>query len=205
MRLETSTLIAGLDAIAHRHKRVASELKRIGYPKLRKKSMGYKTLLRTIIGQQVSVAAANAIWRNLEKEIGNDFTPTSLMTTDSSNLQACGISRQKQKYVRSLCQRIAMGALNLDSLPEDDEEAIDLLTSVNGIGRWSAEIYLLFAEGRPDIWPAGDLVIRKGLKWMFDLPEHPSEQATRAIAKDWSPHRSAMAIFIWYYHDKSAL
>ena len=85
-------------------------------------------------------------------------------------------------------------------MPEDDEEAIGYLTQVKGIGRWSAEIYLLFAEARADIWPAGDLAVQEGVKRILALPERPDEKETRKLAESWSPHRGAAAIFTWHVY-----
>jgi DNA-3-methyladenine glycosylase II len=93
----------------------------------------------------------------------------------------------------------------LESLPTDDEAAIADLTRIKGIGRWSAEIYLLFAEGRPDIWPAGDLAVQAGLGKLLDLTERPSEKETRALAEHWRPNRGAMAIFTWHIYNNPAL
>ena len=95
----------------------------------------------------------------------------------------------------------AVGIMPVDS----DEEAIARLTQIKGIGRWSAEIYLLFAEGRPDIWPAGDLAVQAGLHKLLDLPERPSEKATRELAEAWRPHRGAAAIFTWHCYNNPAL
>ena len=100
---------------------------------------------------------------------------------------------------------MAAGELDFESLPADDEEAIAELTRIKGIGRWSAEIYLLFAEGRPDIWPAGDLAVQAGIGKILGLEERPSEKATRALAEPWRPHRGAMAIFTWHCYDNPAL
>jgi len=97
-----------------------------------------------------------------------------------------------------LCELVAADELDLENLPEDDEAAISELTKIKGIGRWSAEIYLLFAEGRPDIWPAGDLAVQKATGKIVGLDEAPSEKETRAIAEDWRPHRGAMAVFTWH-------
>lgn len=114
-------------------------------------------------------------------------------------------SRQKQGYARSLCELVVSGELDLDALPADDEEAIAELVKIKGIGRWSAEIYLLFAEGRPDIWPAGDLAVQVGLGKLLGLAERPSEKETRALAEDWRPHRGAAAIFTWHCYNNPAL
>ena len=131
--------------------------------------------------------------------------PDALLARDFDTLRACGLSRQKQGYARSLCQLVVDGELSLDALPADDEEAIAELTRIKGIGRWSAEIYLLFAEGRPDIWPAGDLAVQAGLGRILALPERPAEKAVRALAQDWSPHRGSIAIFTWHCYDNPAL
>jgi DNA-3-methyladenine glycosylase II len=120
-------------------------------------------------------------------------------------LRACGLSRQKQGYARSLCELVIAGQIDFDALPADDEEAIELLTRIKGIGRWSAEIYLLFAEGRPDIWPAGDLAVQVGLGKLLGLEERPSEKQTRLLAESWRPHRGAAAIFTWHCYNNAAL
>ncbi|MEO0056952.1 MAG: hypothetical protein RIT17_388 [Pseudomonadota bacterium] len=205
MGLTGEKLRADLDALAQREPRVAEQIARIGYPEPRLRERGYVTLLRTIVGQQVSVAAAASMWRKLEAELGPDFTPACLLSRDFDTLRACGLSRQKQGYARSLCDLVEAGELDFHSLPADDEEAIALLTRIKGIGRWSAEIYLLFAEGRPDIWPAGDLAVQEGVKRLLDLPERPAEKATRQLAEDWSPQRGSMAIFTCHFYANPAL
>ena len=129
----------------------------------------------------------------------------ALLDADFDALRACGLSRQKQGYARSLCELVTSGALDLDSLPADDEAAIAELTRIKGIGRWSAEIYLLFAEGRPDIWPAGDLAVQEGLRKLLALDSRPDEKATRALAESWRPHRGAAAIFTWHCYNNAAL
>jgi DNA-3-methyladenine glycosylase II len=157
-------------------------------------------LLRTIIGQQVSVASANAIWNRMEAAVGADLDPAVLAATPDEMLRTAGLSRQKISYVKSLAELIASGELDLFDLPADDEEAIAALTRIKGVGRWSAEIYLLFAEGRGDIWPAGDLAVQEEVGQLLGLPERPSEKAVREIARKWSPHRGAAAIFTWHHY-----
>jgi len=203
--LSAEKLREDLDAVAAREPRLAVELARIGYPEPRLRARGYKTLLRTIVGQQVSVAAAASMWGKLETELGPEFTPGCLLKRDFDTLRACGLSRQKQGYARSLCELVEAGELDFENLPTDDEEAIALLTRIKGIGRWSAEIYLLFAEGRPDIWPAGDLAVQEGVKRLLGLDERPAEKATRTLAEPWSPQRGAMAIFTWHFYANPAL
>ncbi|WP_226700790.1 DNA-3-methyladenine glycosylase family protein [Qipengyuania gaetbuli] len=205
MGLTNSQLREHLDAVAAQDKVVAGALERCGYPEERIRPTGYRTLLRTIVGQQVSVAAAASVWNKLEAELGEDMHAHELLARDFDTLRACGLSRQKQGYARSLCELVASGELEFDSLPEDDEEAIAELTRIKGIGRWSAEIYLLFAEGRQDIWPAGDLAVQEAVGRLLDLPARPSEKETRTLGDRWKPYRGAMAIFTWHTYNNAAL
>ena len=205
MGLTNAQLREHLDAVAATDAVVAAALERCGYPEERIRPTGYRTLLRTIVGQQVSVAAAASVWNKLEIELGEDMAPGELLARDFDSLRACGLSRQKQGYARSLCELVANDELSLDDLPDDDEEAIAELTRIKGIGRWSAEIYLLFAEGRQDIWPAGDLAVQEAVGRLLDLPARPSEKDTRAIGERWRPHRGAMAIFTWHTYNNAAL
>ena len=197
----TERLRASLDAIARTEPGFAVAIERLGYPQPRVREPGYETLLRTIVGQQVSVAAAASVWRKLEAELGAGCTPDALLARDFDTLRACGLSRQKQGYARSLAELVLSGALDLAALPADDEAAIADLVRIKGIGRWSAEIYLLFAEGRADIWPAGDLAVQIAVGRMLGLPERPSEAATRALAESWRPHRGAAAIMAWHHYN----
>jgi DNA-3-methyladenine glycosylase II len=205
MGLTAKQLSAGLDAVAAREPALAAALKRAGYPEPRIRETGYRTLLRTIVGQQVSVAAAASVWRKLEALLGEAMPPQALLAAEFDALRACGLSRQKQSYARSLCELVVGGELDLDNLPDDDEEAIAQLTRIKGIGRWSAEIYLLFAEGRLDIWPAGDLAVQAGLAKILGLAERPSEKATRELAEKWRPHRGSVAILTWHCYNNPAL
>ena len=205
MGLSAAQIKTGLDAIAAREPGMARALELAGYPEPRIRPTGYATLLRTIVGQQVSVAAAASVWNKLEALLGEGISPQALLAADFDALRACGFSRQKQGYARSLCELTVSGALDLTQLPADDEDAIAELVKIKGIGRWSAEIYLLFAEGRPDIWPAGDLAVMAGLHKILGLPERPDEKATRALAEPWRPYRGAAAIFTWHCYNNPAL
>ena len=205
MGLSAEALRTSLDRIAATEPRIARALDRVGYPEPRIRERGWRTLLRTIVGQQVSVAAAASMWNKLEAALGVGFAPAELLAQDFDGLRACGLSRQKQGYARSLCELVVSGELSFEALPADDEEAIARLTLIKGIGRWSAEIYLLFAEGRPDIWPAGDLAVQAGLHRILELDVRPSERETRALAEAWRPHRGAAAIFTWHCYNNAAL
>jgi DNA-3-methyladenine glycosylase II len=205
MGLTAEQLHGGLEEVAKRDSAIARALEIAGHPEPRIRDRGYRTLLRTIVGQQVSVAAASSMWRKLEAALGEAMPPETLLAADFDTLRACGLSRQKQGYARSLCELVVSGELDLENLPADDEEAIALLTLIKGIGRWSAEIYLLFAEGRPDIWPAGDLAVQAGIGRIMGLPERPSEKEARALAEPWRPHRGAVAILTWHCYNNAAL
>lgn len=205
MGLTAEQIRRGIDHVAAIEPAFGRALAAADYPEPRIRPTGYQTLLRTIVGQQVSVASAASVWRKLEAELGEDMEPRALLERDFDTLRACGLSRQKQGYARSLCELVVSGELPLDNLPDDDEEAIAELVRIKGIGRWSAEIYLLFAEGRPDIWPAGDLAVMAGLHRILDLPERPSEKQAREMAEAWRPHRGAIAIFTWHCYNNPAL
>ena len=205
MGLPAEALRESLDAVAAREPAIARAIALAGYPEPRIRERGHVTMLRTIVGQQVSVAAAASMWRKLEAFLGPDMAPDTLLAASLDDLRACGLSRQKQGYARSLCELVAAGEVDFTALPADDEDAIASLTRIKGIGRWSAEIYLLFAEGRPDIWPAGDLAVQAGLAKLLGLPERPSERLTRELAEGWRPHRGAAAIFTWHCYNNPAL
>jgi DNA-3-methyladenine glycosylase II len=189
-----------LDELARRDPAIAAALAHSGYPPPRVNERGYVTLLRTIVGQQVSIASARAIWGRLETALGEAEDPVSVSRTSDEALRAVGLSRQKISYARSLAEEVSSGRLDLDNLPEDDEAAIAALVRIKGIGRWSAEIYLLFAEGRRDVWPAGDLAVQIAVGRILGLPEKPSEKQLRQLADPWSPHRGPLAIFAWHHY-----
>lgn len=201
MGLTADQLALALEALGAGDPAVAAAVARVGIPPPRQRPPGAPTLIRTIVGQQVSVASARAIIGRLEALIGEDLPLGALAQADNEELRAVGLSRQKAAYLRSLGEEVGRGHLDLDTLPADDEEAIASLVRVKGIGRWSAEVYLLFAEGRPDIWPAGDLAVQASVATILGLSERPKEKALRAMADRWRPYRGAMAIFSWHHYN----
>jgi len=200
MGLTTEQLTEAMDVLAAREPAFAVALDRIGYPPPRISARGFATLLRTIIGQQVSVTSAQSTWNRLEGIVGDLTDPANITGATDEQLRAAGLSRQKASYARSLSALVTSGELDLANLPEDDEEAIAKLVAVKGIGRWSAEIYLLFAEGRTDIWPAGDLAVQIEIGRILGHDARPSEKLTRELAEAWRPHRGAAAIFAWHHY-----
>lgn len=201
MGLSATRLKTGLDAIAAMEPRMAAAVARVGYPEPRLRALGYATLARTIVGQQVSTKAADAVWSKFGGISGDPENPAALLALSDEELRGAGLSRQKAGYLRSLADLTVSGTLDFDNLPADDDAAVALLTSVKGIGRWSAEVYLLFAEGRGDIWPAGDLAVQIEMGRILQLEGKPSEKITRDLAEPWRPYRGAAAIFLWHHYN----
>lgn len=205
MGIDAAQLRISLDVLGEVEPAFHYRLGTIGYPPPRIRDPGYQTLLRTIIGQQVSVASADSVWRKLCDALGDGASPENILTASDETLRGAGMSRQKNGYARSLAELIVSGDLDLAALPQDDEDAIAALTAVKGIGRWSAEIYLLFAEGRADIWPAGDLAIQIEIGRILGWPERPCEKDIREAAEPWRPHRGAAAIFAWHSYNTAVI
>lgn len=200
MGLTADQLNDALDELAAREPAFAAAITRAGYPPPRIREPGYATLLRTIVGQQVSTKAAESVWRKLEGIVGSLDDPGNITRASDEQLREAGLSRQKASYARSLAQEVTSKRLDLANLPPDDEEAIAALVRIKGIGRWSAEIYLLFAEGRADIWPAGDLAVQIEIGRILGHEARPSEKLVRELAESWRPHRGAAAIFAWHHY-----
>lgn len=199
------SILASVEALASREPAFAKVVERHGIPPPRNSEPGPHTLLRTIVGQQVSVAAARSMWAKLETAYGSPPDLAAILKASDDDLRLAGISRQKAGYARSLAGLVLSGELDLDTLPLDDEEAIALLTRIKGVGRWSAEIYLLFAQGRPDVWPAGDLAVQVEIGRLLGLAEKPSEKQLRAIGEAWRPNRGAAAILAWHSYNSAVL
>jgi DNA-3-methyladenine glycosylase II len=204
MGLSAEQLRVSLDALAAAEPAFAAALAQSGYPAPRIRQRGYQTLLRTIVGQQVSVRAADAVWRKLEALVGDATDAHAIIAASDEALRACGFSRQKSAYAKSLADEVTSGRLDLDDLPVDDEAAIAQLVRVKGIGRWSAEIYLLFAEARGDVWPAGDLAVQIALGRILGHDTRPGEKLVRDLSEAWRPHRGALAIFTWHHYGATA-
>jgi DNA-3-methyladenine glycosylase II len=178
---------------------------RLGPPGPRSADRGTAALLRTIVGQQVSVAAARSMWSKLTAAYGDPPDLHALAAASDEELRALGQSRQKAGYLRSLTSLTLSGELDLAALPLDDEEAIAQLTQVKGIGRWSAEIYLLFAEGRADVFPAGDLAVQIELGRLLGTEGKPAEKWLRTRAASWAPYRGAAAVLAWHSYDTKVI
>jgi DNA-3-methyladenine glycosylase II len=194
-----------VEALASREPIFARVIEQHGLPEPRVSEPGPTTLLRTIVGQQVSVTAARSMWAKLEAAFGSPPDLRALLNATDEEMRAAGMSRQKSGYIRSLAGLVTAGELDLHALPEDDEEAIALLTRIKGIGRWSAEIYLLFAEGRSDVFPAGDLAVVNELARLLGRKRKLSEKRLRQLAEKWRPYRGAAAVLAWHSYNSAVL
>ena len=201
----SDALTHSLKALAEREAAFAKVLDTHGHPEPRASEPGVETLLRTIVGQQVSVAAARSMWNKLTAKFGQPIDLEALLAASDEAMREAGMSRQKSGYLRSLAGLVRSGELDLAHLPEDDEEAIEELIKIKGIGRWSAEIYLLFAEGRHDIWPAGDLAVQIEIGKLMGLEDKPTEKQLRELAEAWRPHRGAAAVLAWHSYNAPPL
>lgn len=203
--MDEATITQEMDALVAIEPAFAEGRLLLGDPPPRHRTRGYGSLLRTIVSQQLSTKASASIWGRLEQLPGDIDSPLTILQADPQTLRDAGLSWPKVGYAQSLATLVADGSLPVDNLPADDEEAIALLTSVKGLGRWSAEVYLLFAEGRPDILPAGDLALRIEAGRYLWNGERPSEKALRERALGWRPHRGVAALFLWHSYHVSPL
>ncbi len=165
---------------------------------LRQREDGFSSLLDIIVSQQVSVAAADSIWAKLRAAGLDD--PSKLSAATDAKIRACGLSRQKTEYARALATS-DIDFAGLRALPDD--EVVQRLTRIKGIGRWSGEIYAMFSLGRPDVIAAGDLALQESARLLFDMPDRPTERELRAMASPWTPWRSIGARLLWAYYRKS--
>jgi DNA-3-methyladenine glycosylase II len=159
----------------------------------------YGALLRSIVGQQLSTKAASTIYgRMMELFDGHAPTPVQLLAADPDAIRAAGLSRPKINYLRDLAQHVRDGELELDRLDElPDEEVIEQLTAVKGIGEWSAHMFLMFHLGRPDVLPVGDQGIRNAIKKEYRLRKIPDAKRMEKIAKPWRPYRTLACLYLW--------
>jgi DNA-3-methyladenine glycosylase II len=196
---------AGLAELATLDPRMGALWKTAGTPAPRARKPGYSTLLRIIVGQQLSTKAAASIWRRLE-EAGVTGEPAKLLAQPDQTLRGYGLSRQKVVYGRGLAEAVEGGTLNLDAMRRmSDEDAIAALIALKGIGRWSAEVYLLFAHGRADIMPADDLALVVSAGRHLGDGERWTPLQLRVEAESWRPWRSAAARLLWHAYNIEAI
>lgn len=159
----------------------------------------YEALARAIVGQQLSTKAAASIWEKVLALFGGQTpSPAQVIAAEPQELRDAGLSWAKAAYFRDLAERIAEDELDVTRLAEmEDEEVIEELTAVKGIGRWTAEMFLIFSLGRPDVMPVGDLGIRRGAQLSHGLEELPEPAELEAMAEPWRPHRTLACLYLW--------
>lgn len=195
-RIETGKDLAeGVAWLVAREARFARIVALAGLAPLRRRADGFEALLDAIVSQQVSVAAGAAIRARLDA--AGLCAADAVAAADDDALRACGLSRQKARYLRALATA-GIDYAALRSAP--DEAVVQTLVAVPGIGRWTAEIYALFALGRADVLPAGDLALQEAARLVFDLPARPREAALRTMAGAWAPWRGVAARLLWAYY-----
>ncbi|MCF3932243.1 DNA-3-methyladenine glycosylase 2 family protein [Acuticoccus sp. M5D2P5] len=190
---------AALYALAAMDPRLAAIRASVPVVPLRLMPAGFAGLLRIVAGQQLSTQSADAVFSRFTATF-DPLTAEAILATDDDALRAAGLSRQKAKTFRAVAAAVADG-LDLSALAEmDPDTARDSLETISGIGRWTADLYLMFCAGHPDIFPVGDLAVRRAAQRALGLDDEPGFAALAAIAEAWSPHRSTAARLMWAYY-----
>ena len=204
-KIPDESLRPALEALSLRDPDVAQAFKECGLPPVRSQEPGFDGLIRMIISQQVSVQSARAILERLLGQVG-DITPENILALDDEGMKAAGLSRPKQRYARGLAADVLEGRLNLGQLPDlSDDEVIEQLIQVKGIGRWTCEVYLLFALQRQDVMPAADLALQEGMKILKGLSARPDPKEMYGLSETWRPYRSAAARFLWHFYHHAGI
>lgn len=177
--------------------RLGTVIQAIGPCKLVIRRDRFASLVRAIIAQQISTAAARSICRRLHERLGS-VTPEALLALAEDDFRGCGVSPQKIRYLRDLADHVHAGAVPLNRIGRlSDEEVIARLTDIRGIGRWTAQMFLIFSLGRPDVLPHDDLGIRNAIRRLYDLRESPSRDVIDEIAAPWRPHATVACWYLW--------
>jgi len=162
---------------------------------------GFAGLIQIVFEQQLSTQVARVVWERFAAAVGDDVTPSRVNAMDTDAMRACGLSRQKIAYAKGIAEAVIEGRLNFSALQTmTDEDAVRSLVSLKGIGRWTADIYLMAGLGREDIWPVDDLAIILGIQKLKGLAEKPSRAALVGMADPWRPHRTLAANLVWHYY-----
>lgn len=191
---------AGLVDLALLDARLFTVIDKAGPVPLRLQDPGYRGMAGIIVSQMVSRASADAIWRRLE-EIAGEISPHHILGLTDADCRAAGLSRAKADTLRRVAEAVDRGTIELDAICHIDAgAAIRALTAIKGIGRWTAEVYLLFCAGHPDIFPSGDVALQNAVAHALDLPVRPSQAELDEIAATWSPWRGVSARLFWAYY-----
>jgi DNA-3-methyladenine glycosylase II len=190
-------LEAGARALATLDPDFARILATYGLPSFPRRPASFGTLLHIILEQQLSLDIAAKLWKRLKQRC-RPLTPRRFLELDEATLMNCGFTRQKIGYARGLASAILERRFSPSRLARlGDDDALKAIMELRGFGHWSAEVFLLFALGRPDIWPAGDLALQIAVQWLKALPERPDSRELRVLAEAWRPWRSVAACLLW--------
>ncbi|NQV57793.1 MAG: DNA-3-methyladenine glycosylase 2 family protein [Rhodospirillales bacterium] len=201
VRITKATFREGAEELAARDADFSRLLKAADLPSLRSRQTGFGSLIKIISGQQVSTAAARAINGRLD-QIANPLTPEAFAKLSADDLRTIGFSRQKTSYGQGIAEAVLSGEFSFRKIARmDDEAAIEAMIALKGVGRWTAEVYLLFALRRPDIWPVGDLGIVIGAEGLKKLKGRPDPKQLQKMGEAWRPWRSVAARLLWHYVD----
>jgi len=172
-------------------------IERVGSIEQELETDAFESLASAIVAQQLSDAAARTIWRRVTAVLGST-TPDAVLATEPDALRSAGLSRSKVSFIIDLADRVSDGRLELASLPElTDDEIVDALISVKGIGRWTAEMFLIFSLGRPDVLAVDDGALRGTVGWLYGIDGGATREAVAAIGEAWRPHRTAASLYLW--------
>lgn len=198
--LTTETFDQALDQLASIDKDLAAVISGYGPPPMWRRDPGFPTLIHIILEQQVSLASAKAAYDKLLATV-TILTPVSFLELDDNTLRSIGFSRQKTRYCRILALSLSDGTLTLEDLEDMPVSQVRMkLEALTGIGRWTSDVYLLMALGRPDIWPVGDLALAVALKDIKRLNERPGSEEMKKLAEPWRPWRAVAARILWHQY-----
>jgi len=198
--LTKSRLVESAELLAKSDRDLAKILQAYGPPPLWAREQGFTTLVRIILEQQVSLASADAMYHRLDQNI-KPLTPRAILAAGETQLRSLGVTRQKATYFLNIAKVIEDGELDLEGLGNKSNEVVlKELTAVKGIGPWTANIYLLMALCRPDVWPIGDIALATAFKNLKGLQQRPTQSELNEIAKTWQPHRATAARMLWHYY-----
>lgn len=200
-RIDSADDVAeGLEALAHCDSRLARAMELSGPIPLRRKPPGYEALAEIVLSQMVSKASARALWRKLELAAG-EISPAAILALSSETLREAGLSRAKADTLRRVGSAVLRGDLDLDHMCTlDGRAAVRTMTAIKGVGPWTAEVYLLFCAGHPDVFPSGDVALQSAAAHALGMDVRPSAKELSVLAEQWSPWRGVAARLLWAYY-----
>ena len=200
MVIDRRAIRKGLSVIATKDSDVAQALTRISYPEPRIRPVGFEALLSIIVSQQISTGAARSIMDRVRALLPEISAPATLALPDGA-LRKAGLSGRKVEYVTALARVIVAGQFDPVALAQQtDSQAIASICNLRGLGRWSAEVYLMFSLQRPDVFPAGDLALRLALQKLKGWDNRPNADEARATVAHWMPWRTVGSLFLWHFY-----